>query len=70
MLFNIFNYFCKQKIAHAIKRYIRIGCELTSGKDIEEAIKQLSGTSVAQIEPNRNKNNNEIEYNDTELWYE
>ncbi|GBB90004.1 hypothetical protein RclHR1_16870010 [Rhizophagus clarus] len=34
-------------ITHAIKRYIRIGCELTSGQDIENAIKELSGTSVA-----------------------
>ncbi|PKB97337.1 hypothetical protein RhiirA5_431840 [Rhizophagus irregularis] len=47
-------------IAHAIKRYVRIGCELTSGQDIERAIEELSGTSVAQIEPNRNKNNNMI----------
>ncbi|PKY24027.1 hypothetical protein RhiirB3_507443 [Rhizophagus irregularis] len=45
------------EIAHAIKRYVRIGCELTSGQDIERAIEELSGTSVAQIEPNRNKNN-------------
>ncbi|RHZ82305.1 hypothetical protein Glove_109g252 [Diversispora epigaea] len=46
-------------IAHAIKRYVRIGCELTSGKDIEKAIEKLSGTSVAQIEPNRDKNNDD-----------
>ncbi|RHZ79687.1 hypothetical protein Glove_142g19 [Diversispora epigaea] len=46
-------------IAHVIKRYIRIGCELTSGKDIEKAIKQLSGISVVQIESNRDKNNDD-----------
>ncbi|CAG8851684.1 40193_t:CDS:1, partial [Gigaspora margarita] len=43
-------------IAHAIKRYIRIGCDLTEGTNIEEAIENLSGTSVACIEPNRNQN--------------
>src|SRR5436189_5985417 len=51
---HIFKFFGK-KIAHAIKRYVRIGCELTSGNDIEKAIEGLSGTSVAQIEPNRDK---------------
>src|SRR5207253_2256270 len=30
LLINIFNFLVK-KVAHAIKRYIRIGCELTSG---------------------------------------
>jgi hypothetical protein len=50
-----------------IKRYVRIGCELTSGQDIEKAIEDLSGTSVAQIEPNRNKNNNMIL---EKSWYE
>ncbi|CAB5363366.1 unnamed protein product [Rhizophagus irregularis] len=54
-------------IAHAIKRYIRIGCELTSGNDIDLAIEGLSGTSVAQIEPNRDKNNNEHDTNNTIL---
>ncbi|CAG8516347.1 13125_t:CDS:2, partial [Dentiscutata heterogama] len=43
------------KIAHAIKRYVRIGCELTNGTNIETALQDLSGTSVAHIEPNRNK---------------
>lgn len=69
---HIFKFFGK-KIAHAIKRYIRIGCELTSGNDIEKAIEGLSGTSVAQIEPNRDKNNNEHDTNNTILnkqWYE
>ncbi|GBC08198.1 hypothetical protein RclHR1_07960014 [Rhizophagus clarus] len=49
-----------EMITHAIKRYVRIGCELTSGQDIENAIKELSGTSVAQIESDWNKNNNMI----------
>ncbi|RHZ70346.1 hypothetical protein Glove_272g1 [Diversispora epigaea] len=40
-------------IAHAIKRYIRIGCDLTEGENIETALQDLSGTSVSHIEPNR-----------------
>ncbi|CAG8783189.1 2940_t:CDS:2, partial [Gigaspora margarita] len=42
-------------IAHAIKKYVRIGCELTNRSDIETALQNLSGTSVARIEPNCNK---------------
>jgi hypothetical protein len=57
--------FLVKKIAHAIKRYVRIGCELMSGNDIEKAIEGLSGTSVAQIEPNRDKGNNEVRNHDT-----
>jgi hypothetical protein len=65
-----------KKIAHAIKRYVRIGCELMSGNDIEKAIEGLSGTSVAQIEPNRDKGNSEVRNHDTnniiseKSWYE
>ncbi|CAG8832870.1 9809_t:CDS:2, partial [Gigaspora margarita] len=33
-----------------------IGCTLTEGTNIEEAIQNLSRTSVARIEPNRNQN--------------
>ncbi|RHZ81289.1 hypothetical protein Glove_122g140 [Diversispora epigaea] len=40
-------------IAHAIKRYIRIGCDLTEGENIETALQDLSGTLVSHIEPNR-----------------
>ncbi|GES77637.1 hypothetical protein GLOIN_2v1880126 [Rhizophagus clarus] len=39
-------------IAHAIKRYIRIGCDLTEGENIETALQGLSGTMVSHIEPN------------------
>ncbi|PKY61544.1 hypothetical protein RhiirA4_486653, partial [Rhizophagus irregularis] len=42
------------QIAHAIKRYIRIGCDLTEGKNIETALQDLSGTLVSHIELNRN----------------
>ncbi|RHZ49869.1 hypothetical protein Glove_510g27 [Diversispora epigaea] len=45
-------------ITHAIKRYLRIGYDISSGEDIVQAAKGLSGTSLANLEPNRN---NEIE---------
>ncbi|CAG8772981.1 7888_t:CDS:1, partial [Dentiscutata heterogama] len=47
-------------IAHAIKRYIRIGYDFTEGTNIEEALQNLSGTSIAYIEPNRNQNDIEL----------
>ncbi|CAG8683364.1 426_t:CDS:2, partial [Scutellospora calospora] len=40
-------------ITHAIKCYVKLGYEIKVGKDIEEAIKNLSGTHVAEITPNR-----------------
>ncbi|CAB4406085.1 unnamed protein product [Rhizophagus irregularis] len=40
-------------IAHAIKRYVRIGCDLTEGENIEMALQDLSGISVSHIKPNR-----------------
>ncbi|RHZ80994.1 hypothetical protein Glove_130g138 [Diversispora epigaea] len=43
-------------IAHAIKRYIRVGHSLTNGEDIEKALHNLSGTSVSHIEPDRDIN--------------
>ncbi|RIB13328.1 hypothetical protein C2G38_2198148 [Gigaspora rosea] len=42
-------------IAHAIKRYIRVGYDLTDGADIESALHNLSRTSVAHIEPDHNE---------------
>ena len=65
-----------KKIAHAIKWYVCIGCELILNNDIEKAIEGLSRTSVAQIEPNWNKDNNEVKNYDTnniiseKSWYE
>ncbi|UZO28005.1 uncharacterized protein OCT59_021551 [Rhizophagus irregularis] len=40
------------EIEHAIKRYIRVGCDLTERENIETALQDLSGTSVSHIEPN------------------
>jgi hypothetical protein len=50
-------FICNQEfyieITHAIKRYVKLGYEIASGKDIEMAIKDLSGTHVANLQPNR-----------------
>ena len=43
------------KITHAIKRYVKLGYDITSGENIEDAIKDLAGTHVAHIQPNRSQ---------------
>ncbi|CAB4396728.1 unnamed protein product [Rhizophagus irregularis] len=43
------------EIAHSIRRYIRIGYDICEGEDIVEAAKHLSGTSLANLEPNRSQ---------------
>ncbi|RHZ89383.1 hypothetical protein Glove_15g18 [Diversispora epigaea] len=45
-------------ISHAIKHYIRIGHDLKKGQDIVEARKNLAGTYFANIESNRNEQEN------------
>ncbi|CAB4435478.1 unnamed protein product [Rhizophagus irregularis] len=42
------------QIAHSIKRYVRVWYNLDNGEKIEDAIKNLGGTSVAHLEPKRN----------------
>ncbi|PKC69198.1 hypothetical protein RhiirA1_533609 [Rhizophagus irregularis] len=42
-------------ISHSIKRYIRIGYDIRDGEDIVEVAKHLSGTSLANLEPNRSQ---------------
>ncbi|RHZ68621.1 hypothetical protein Glove_294g79 [Diversispora epigaea] len=41
------------QISQAIKRYIKLGSDIESGEDIEEAIKNITGTHVAHLVPNR-----------------
>jgi len=41
------------QIAHAIKRYVRIGFDIAEGNDIIKAGQNLAGTSFANIEPDR-----------------
>ncbi|GES96300.1 hypothetical protein GLOIN_2v1880126 [Rhizophagus clarus] len=43
------------QISLSIKRFVRIGGEIQEGNDITAAIKNIAGTSVAHIEPNRTK---------------
>lgn len=50
----------KLQIAHAIKRYVRLGFDVTEGEDIENAVKDLCGTSISQMDPNREKNKGKI----------
>ncbi|RHZ79736.1 hypothetical protein Glove_141g92 [Diversispora epigaea] len=47
--------FHRAQIVHAIKRYVRIGFEIKEGNDIEKAIKDLRGTSIGELNPNREK---------------
>ncbi|GES79934.1 hypothetical protein GLOIN_2v1790442 [Rhizophagus clarus] len=44
-------------ISHAIKRYVRIGYDIKRGQNIVKVGKNLAGTYFANIEPNRNENN-------------
>ncbi|RGB23102.1 hypothetical protein C1646_822251 [Rhizophagus diaphanus] len=46
------------QISHAIKRWVKIGHEIEGGEDIENAIKDLSGTHVSHLEPDRDKGEN------------
>ncbi|RIB24654.1 hypothetical protein C2G38_2167970 [Gigaspora rosea] len=46
-------------IKHAITQYLRIGHDLATGDDISQAVKNLSGTTVANIEPDRDDNDDE-----------
>ncbi|CAG8761317.1 9714_t:CDS:1, partial [Gigaspora rosea] len=48
-------------IAHAINQYVRVGGDLEEGSDIVTATKNLAGTYLANIEPNRNQKKNENE---------
>ncbi|RHZ51818.1 hypothetical protein Glove_469g42 [Diversispora epigaea] len=43
------------QLSLSIKRYIKIGGEIQEGNDITLAIQDVAGTSVAHIEPNRNR---------------
>ncbi|GES80418.1 hypothetical protein GLOIN_2v1483553 [Rhizophagus clarus] len=66
------------EITHVIKYYVKLGYKIASGEDIEMAIKGLSGTHIANLQPNREQetiteiqNWNEFTwvYNDEETGY-
>ncbi|GES73513.1 hypothetical protein GLOIN_2v1880126 [Rhizophagus clarus] len=44
------------QIAYSINRHVKLGFDISSGKDIENAISGICGTSVSHLEPDRKKN--------------
>ncbi|RHZ70242.1 hypothetical protein Glove_274g30 [Diversispora epigaea] len=44
------------QIIHIIKKYVKLDFDITSGENIEDAIKDLTGTYVAHIQPDRSQN--------------
>ncbi|CAB4381059.1 unnamed protein product [Rhizophagus irregularis] len=56
-------------VAHAIKRYIRIGHNLDEGEKIQTAIVDLGGTSVANLEPIRDNHKVKTIAGITKLFY-
>ncbi|CAB4485152.1 unnamed protein product [Rhizophagus irregularis] len=58
-------------ISHAIKRWVKIGHEIEEGEDIENAIKDLSGTHVSHLEPDRDKEKGKLgTINGISNWHE
>ncbi|GBB84692.1 hypothetical protein RclHR1_11280002 [Rhizophagus clarus] len=47
-------------ISQIIKRYVKLGCTIKSGDDIEAAIHDIAGTKVANLLPNRNQEKEKI----------
>ncbi|CAJ0890749.1 7902_t:CDS:2, partial [Entrophospora sp. SA101] len=56
-------------IAHAIKRYIRIGFDLNSGADIENSSKGVRGTRIANLQPNRMEHVNVKTLSGVSNWF-
>jgi len=57
LILNSLNLINQSKISYAIKRYVRLGFDLTTGEDIEKALDGLSDTSTAYLKLNRNQRN-------------
>ncbi|CAG8758644.1 12879_t:CDS:2, partial [Gigaspora rosea] len=58
-------------ISHAIKRWVKIGHKIEEEEDIENAIKDLSGTHVSHLEPNRDKEKEKLgRINRISNWHE
>ena len=43
------------QISHAINRHVRLGFDINEGVDIENAIQEICGTSIAHLEPERKR---------------
>ncbi|RIB23511.1 hypothetical protein C2G38_2032692 [Gigaspora rosea] len=48
------------QISYAINQHIRLGFDVIAGQDIENAIKGIKGTSVANLNPNQNREENQL----------
>ncbi|RHZ69442.1 hypothetical protein Glove_283g56 [Diversispora epigaea] len=57
------------QIAHAIRHFIQLRNDPTSGEKIETAIKYFRGTSVVHLEPNRNTGNQVKTLTGISKWY-
>ncbi|POG77624.1 hypothetical protein GLOIN_2v1767686 [Rhizophagus irregularis DAOM 181602=DAOM 197198] len=58
------------QISHAINRYVRLGFDIQTGKDIENAIQDIWGTSVAQLVPNRDRGSGSNTLPGNSNWFE
>lgn len=58
------------QISHAITRYVRLGFDVTAGHDIENAIKGIKGTSVVNLNPNRDRGNGNNTLPGNSNWFE
>ncbi|PKK56838.1 hypothetical protein RhiirC2_799202 [Rhizophagus irregularis] len=58
------------QISHAINRYVRLGFDIQTGKDIENAIQDIRGTSVAQLVPNRDRGSGSNTLPGNSNWFE
>ncbi|CAG8794580.1 25648_t:CDS:2, partial [Dentiscutata erythropus] len=45
----------QMEISHAIKKYVRLGFDIETGQDIENAIQGIRGAFVLYLQPNRDR---------------
>ncbi|CAG8551366.1 2642_t:CDS:2, partial [Scutellospora calospora] len=57
-------------LIHAIKRWVKMGHDIELGKEIQEAIKDLAGTHVANIIPNHETNSKLRTIHRISNWHE
>ncbi|RIB16393.1 hypothetical protein C2G38_2143116 [Gigaspora rosea] len=58
------------QISHAINRYVRLGFDISEGQDIENAIQNIRGTSVANLKPNRDRGSGKNSLPSNSNWFE
>ncbi|CAG8580391.1 8141_t:CDS:2, partial [Scutellospora calospora] len=57
-------------ISHAIKKYVRLGFDIETGQDIENAIQGIRGTSVSNLQPNRDRGSGSNTLPGNSNWFE